>query len=686
MTLYFYRNLSVFDVLSQLRGRAGVRVYYFDASPSAERMISVLKLGHTISKASFIMGEIKDAQGLACFERWKRAHLALCDECIATLGMKFAVFSIWDRYFDIRRMRNFYRLALAKDIDEFTAFLCVIDWYRAKLSSDNAASCVFYAPGNVFFETIRDYAAREFAVDVRPARRFGVNWFRFMLSTVKQAVLVVGEAFFAVLAGVFHRTHSGPANVKPRIANAYTMRGLTFDPVKRCDFPWLLPNAIDRQYVLLYFERPDFPVTGQMAKALRAEGVDFLAMSGSVAGGPEVPLFTPSIVFARKIAVLLTGLAGYVIRCMLRCRKIGWALLPVTVTFIREYALFYDFFTRYSVKVNVDFVEHDLRKISRILALRDVGGVSVSFQVSNWPLPNVILGSNADVFFMFGEHYRGIFGQSGATSETVILSGYIGDYVFKTVKPRSDALRARLRGNGARFVVSFFDENPSSARMSTLPVDRLSFVYRTLLAWTIGHKDVGLVCSPKRPKSLLQKLPAIEPLMREAIATGRCVFMDGEYAADNNPIEAGLASDIAVCLLGGGTTALEHYLAGHRAVFLDLEGFYTFDEYLWGRDVIVFDDIKKFLIALEAFRIDPRGNAGFGDPGKVVTLAGKDPFTDGKSVIRMSGYLADLLRGFREGMTREAAVAFANGRYISLWGRETVHEGSPVSPGCKRGA
>src|SRR3989304_6585447 len=70
--------------------------------------------------------------------------------------------------------------------------------------------------------------------------------------------------FITAVAGIL-KHHNSASKIKtnriPLVASLYTLRGLTFELTKRCDFPWLLLSDIPHQQVLIYFERKDMPLT-----------------------------------------------------------------------------------------------------------------------------------------------------------------------------------------------------------------------------------------------------------------------------------------------------------------------------------------------------------------------------------------------------------------------------------------
>ena len=136
------------------------------------------------------------------------------------------------------------------------------------------------------------------------------------------------------------------------------------------------------------------------------------------------------------------------------------------------------------------------------MALESLGGVSVSYQISHNPIPQVLLGSAADIFFAFGPYYLPFVQANQNNNNTVISCGYVTDYSFDAVKESSNALRAQMEKCGAKYIATYLDENSSDDRMSLVSTSKNEAIYRTFFDRVISDKTFGLVCSPKRPNTL----------------------------------------------------------------------------------------------------------------------------------------------------------------------------------------
>jgi hypothetical protein len=170
----------------------------------------------------------------------------------------------------------------------------------------------------------------------------------------------------------------------------------------------------------------------------------------------------------------------------------------------------------------------------------------------------------------------------------------------------------------------------------------------------------------------MQRLSEISEVVKTAQDTGRCIFMDGKYGTDNYPALPALASDVAICLFGSGTTGLEGFLAGARVAYLDLEHFYSFPEYKWGKNIIVFDNLDILIELLNKYRYNKGSFDEFGNINRVINIKDKDPFRDGKAAQRMGYYIQWLFEVLRDKKNRDLAIQYVNDKYTKEWGNEKI--------------
>ncbi|MBI5402008.1 MAG: hypothetical protein HY959_01290 [Ignavibacteriae bacterium] len=676
MKVRFFSYLTAFHVISiYLSPRSYNEIYYFNISKIGDFLLGLFRRRQQIKLFEFSFSEIKDNSGENYFPRiYGKDLISVCDVIEEEIFKKNPFINTFGKMFNLEKVRLYFRKIAGREVNDIVVFINIIVWYRQQFLEGKPDEVEFSIEKTPFFDILKEFALKEHDVVLsshfslrkffKYFYRFGGNLYLSTLVCIKTIIDTVRVSNGAVTQGRDNRI--------PLISSLYSLKGFTFDLIHRCDFPWLLMSNTPHEQVLIYFERKDAPATDDMVDILEQQRINFMAMSNGAAASKRMPVYKPSIRAAKLLFDYTVKILFLAYKEILNRRLESLVYLSEALHFIREYSKAYDFYYSNGIKINIDFIDHDPYRIARHLALEANGGVSISHQASNWPIPNVILGSCADIMFLFGPYYYQTFIRSGTCNHSIIFCGYITDYSFIAVKERSEKLREKLVDNGAKFVICYFDENSSDGRMSVIPNSRSVLIYKHFLNWVLLDKTIGLICSPKRPKTLQVRLSEITGLIKKAKDTGRCIFMEGEYAAKNYPTEAAQASDIVISLLLGGTTSLENFLSGARVVYLDLEGLYSYPEYKWGRDTIVFDDIDNLMSAINKYRSDSKSFDELGNINMVATIKQKDPFHDGKAAERMGRYINWLLEMFNQGKTREKAIEYANEKYAKIWGSENI--------------
>jgi len=650
-------------------------VFYFYISKPAKILLRLLKLEKTIKPFVFNMDEIRNKSGETRLVKIIGEDLNdVCKDLELNVLNKSPFIQNFGAKFDKRKVVTYFKKRLDNDIKNIVIFINIIDWYQDKSEGRIQSPVVFSIERTLCFETLKDFALSEYNIALSSCISFR-NVFEFLFH-------IFGNLYLSAIAAIAPFAHfmkyphdhknRTESRERPVLASYYSLNGVTFDLTRRCDFFWLLKSRIPHEQVLIYFERKDAPATDEMGCLFRENGVRALAMSKGGTNTKKVPVYNPSMVQTKTITLLTTRVILLIIKELLHCRLESFVYLAGALYFGREYAKAYDFYHCAGIKINVDSTDFGYQHIPRGLALEKLGGVSVSYQRSTMPIPQFFLGSMSDIFFPFGPYYFPIIQRSEFNNASIVNCGYITDYSFGSVEKRSTNLREKMRANGAEFIVCYFDENSSDDRFSLVPHKKSAYVYKTLMNWLLSDDTIGLICSPKRPGTLSARLSTISGLMERAKATGRCVFMGGEYTASNYPAEAAQASDMVISLLVGGTTSLESALAGCRVLYLDLEGLHSFPEYEFGRGTIVFDNLDNLLGALDRYRRNPGSFVDLGNIDMMPMIKQKDPFRDGKAAERIGQYLHWLLLAFERGETKDEAIGYANRNFGDMWGSEHV--------------
>ena len=677
MKVKFVSYVEVFQIIKILCSkRIFDEIYYFDISKIGKVLLDVLKLNEYMKHFTFILGEVKDETGeRRSFKIYKEDLSFVCNGIEKNMLEKNPFITKFGENFNKRKVNLFFKKLLGREIEDVLVFINVIDWYLNKSGRNLKSSIVFSIERTPCFRVLKDFASREYDIaltsyiSLRNVFKFA---YRIFGNLYLSAVAIVGPIFFSI-----RYSHGSQGQRKsngiPFLGSQYQPNGLTFDLTRRSDFFWLLKSIIPHDQVVIYFVRTDVPATDVNSVVLRKNGVQSIALSKDASRTSKVPVYRPSMTLTEMLFRLTSGIILQIFKELLYCRLESSGYLGGALHFVREYSKAYDFYKCVGIKVNVSSADTSIKDIPRWLALKAIGGVSVSYQKSNIEDLNIFLASTTDVYFQFGPYYFPLTQGCEWDNHSTITCGYITDYSFLTVKERSKSSRKKIMAKGAKFILCYFDEGSSDDRLSLISNRKSAYVYERLLSWVIADETIGLICSPKRPVTLSKSISNCAVLMEKAEATGRCIFMDGDYATSNYPAEAIQASDIVIALLVGGTVALESALAGRRAICLDLEGCYSYPEYRIGRNTIVFDSLDNMINAIAKYRRNPESFDKLGHIDMMHMIKEKDPFQDGKAAERIGQYLHWLLDAFNKGETREAAMKCANRNYPEMWGAENVH-------------
>jgi len=665
----YYQSLNVFQAVWLCFARKRFRqIYYFNLTPFTEVVLKVLGLDRVAQPADFKFYELTDKQGesilLSVYGRDLMEFSSVVEEIVFSKDKYIG--KLGELFGNPAKMSLYYNKCVYDLATQPIIYLNAVKFLSEKEGLDNC-KIEYVLPWSILSVPLQVYAGKRFSISI--ISRFSMrSLFSMAFQLLSNLALL---AWFLLLSlkpiNLFKKRRSGAPFV---MSNLYSLKGFTFNKDKRCDFPWLLGDR-HRAGTLMYFEREDMPADEQMAETLLRENIEPIAMTARATTTSKIRVHRPTGTYLRtcfKLMAINTWLL------LLHSRRIG-SLICYTwaVRFIKEYARYRDFFLDNNIRVNIDFIDVPPLRIARHLAIESVGGIGISYQVSNWPVNNFMLASGAHVMFLFGGYFLARQEAVRSLCERFVLNGYLDDYAFSHIRDNAKALRKELTQNGAKFVICYFDENSGDGRMSLIPNRRSGTIYRKLLEMTIADHSLGLICSPKRPNTLLKRIPEIKELIERAKGTGRCVFREGNYGTDHYPAESSQAADITITLLLGGTTALECFLSGSKVIFLDLEKLYSYEEYEWGKGKVLFDSLDRLVKAID----DVRNNSSseIGDRKAIVNLAQKDPHQDGRAAERMAYYLECLLEKLNQGGDRQAALFFADAQYRKAWGDKNVVKG-----------
>lgn len=677
MKVIFFNHI---DTLALLRNLSGFKkyqeIYYFDISATAGALLKYCRLDKRIRRLNFTRSDLRDENGESFVPKmFGRDLVDLCDKVSYGAFQRDPFIRIFCNYFDRNKCLIFFRKIAALELQHPLVVMNAIQKYRRTHFKDETIEIYFSIERNAFFEGLKEFALKEYGLIVISSPPLW-RWIRVSGLAFRNIIILINAIFMSLLnsAKFLNKANRTSPSLLPRIGIAYRRHGINFDLVKRSQFPWLLASDVAFKQILVCFDDKGHPVTEEMVDKLREkEDIGYVALNKAASASPRVPLYKPSSRFAKEAFVILIKLFPSMLWEVLAFGFSGLYYVGKALYFINQYARAYDFYLSANIKINVDRDDAEPYLIAERVALKRAGGVSINYQQGNPPFPVVIWGSCSDVIFLYGPYYHSLLHKSGSDNDTIVSCGFLTDYSFRMVKENSKKIREALINKGAKFIVSYFDEDSSDSRMSAFTNKQNEDIYRTLLRWLISNNEVGLVFSPKKPALLLKRISGVAGLIEEAKATGRCLFMEGKIRTNSWPSEAAQASDLAIGSLVGGTTVLESFLSGVRSVYLDIHGFYSFLEYRYGRDRIVFDNIDNLIMAIDRYRSDKESFDEFGNINLIQDLINsKDPFRDGRAAERMGQYIKWLLDSFNEGKSREEAISLANEKYASVWRKENV--------------
>jgi hypothetical protein len=657
-------------------------IYFFGITSTAQRAIDwLVKLKVLRSRpcaAGFSLADMRDEKGECQFVVITEDATALCREISAREFSGSRTLQRMAQGLDLRKVVLFFEKALFEQIKMQVVYLHAARWHARTVKEAGEAKLFLLMEKSPWPRSLSYYAA---------SRKVSVIAYRTLMThstreTLARVVSLIGSNIGS-LSGLLKRrpqkgsakqTQDAPQRQPERnalIASWYTGRTVTFDLRHRSDLFWLLKSPIPREQVLVYFDRADLPVTGEMADILSKEQVRSIALSGPARTSPAVPVWSRGPAFAQTLRSQVLRVAREALRGVLTFHPVRWFLISNMLIFAWYFSYWYDFFRSQGIKINVNPFDFSRMSICMHLAIERNNGVGISYQWSNLSFASTQFGSGATTLFSFGPAYRGIFEQSRSAADNLAYCGYITDYSFPELKERSLNMRKLLQDRGVTFTICYFDENSSDDRMSVIPNSRSTEIYKRLIERMLEDRTIGLIFKPGYPKTLRQRIASIQGLLDQAIASGRCLLMDkGSYVTEQYPAEAAQAADLCIGLLLSGTVALESFLTGTPTIFLDLEGLYSNPIYRNGRGNLVFDDLNKMFAAITNYRKNAQGIPGFGDLSQ--WAGDRDPYKDNNAALRIGQYINWLSEMLNQGRSREDALQYANRQYREQWGAGSI--------------
>ncbi len=373
-----------------------------------------------------------------------------------------------------------------------------------------------------------------------------------------------------------------------------------------------------------------------------------------------IPLWIPKFCYYPKNTILIKN-PGNKLECWIQ--TVGKKL-------IREAYYWKHFIDTFNIKIMFVKNERRLSVIARTIAF-NLGGEKTGFLVARqkselfYP-PTATLGTPAkDILFSWNERSKHLFTPNIEHIKLNVISGYEYSDFFKRKQVEVKTQINELKYKNVSFLVALFD-NTFGGMTNPFTLKMVEEFYQTFINWAVDDKNIGLVIKSKK-EGIIERLSSgnIKKQLLNLEKSGRCVIFNEQVF----PAEVARYCDFSVGF-GISSALTEVVLQNIRGVQCDLSKCHTHEFYKWGYDEIIFDDIERLIIALKKFKENPDQSPKLGDWSSYLNYL--DPFRDGSSSLKIGYFLNQIVQGFDEGLSAEAALRKAAGLYSQKWGAQYV--------------
>lgn len=437
---------------------------------------------------------------------------------------------------------------------------------------------------------------------------------------------------------------------------------LGIDPAKRSD-ALLLEEGIDPGRILFYFDHPGGRTPEawkkETLKEMERKGMRWVCLSWRGVEKPMLP-WSPGSVPSWTQESFWEGLnSDFSTDSYERYAR------EVAVCFLKNVDFWRCFFREHNIKIQLLGIVNPEVLLAQRAAMDLEGGVLVGRQRSYYP-PNWD-GSHGEVshhlYFCWGNSEYAFNPKVVDCCNWVVTSGFPYDHVFPKQSGLHRHFKDRLKEKGVRFSVALLDNTWGNLFFTH---SMAVLIYSKFLQWLLDNPDVGLILKPKK-SGQLERLSEVQDLLEKGLKSGRLVWLkeeSGRLATD-----ASCLADLTVGVYFS-SAALEAAIAGYRAVHCDFTRSRTHPFYQWGHRKVVFEDLDDLMGAIDRYRQDTRLEPNLGDHSPVMDQL--DPFRDHQGAKRITEYLAQLLKNFENGCSRDVAIAETNKFYSQHWGFDKI--------------
>lgn len=701
--LYFIEDLTLISYLFYilpylLRNKpqsAKKDIYVIDASKSGFVLAGFISqtLGFSFRKLKFRIIDVKDDSGnlirlrLDYFDFAEVQKQILSRDIFKKLGscqkinrrtLTFLTKRIANLYYNadstVWRAQLLIQLAVWKAKEDFSA----ID-----------AEKVFFMNKRMWWDEIKKYSSK-YKVEVVPIKNWHIN-FRNILIKVSGAKLKIFQSlyFFIKKEGFIkflrsrllsyraifskNKRMQNYQNIEkgkvssPKLAVQYYGHLNLGQPELNSDLFFWQNSSLSAEDIIVTFNFANDPLDEKKLQEVKKYGMRAIVLS------PDAVEASNGEIFYHQNCNLDMSYFKSTLSLLKNRSEKKW-LEQQLAYFTSQYNYWFDFFSRYNGKVYLTWYKYGPEHCIIADALEKLGGVTAIYQRAFEEFSSLGTTIASDIVFGFSPPNADIERHSGSFIPYHVAVGYFGDHRFPLLKKPAQVIRHKLKENGAKYILAYFDEGSADDSRWHTGHEFMRENYTFLLEKVLSEPQLGIIFKPKVPNTLRFRLGGVAELLKRAEETGRCLVLEGGMLHGSYPPAlAALACDIAIHgHLCSATAGVESALAGAPTLLLDREGWKVSSLYKLGIGRVVFADWQNLWKACEQYWNSPSGISGFGDWSSILDEI--DPFRDGRAAERIGTYLKWLLDGFKAKLPREKVLADAAERYGRIWGYDKISQ------------
>lgn len=478
----------------------------------------------------------------------------------------------------------------------------------------------------------------------------------------------IGALMKALLCSFWRRL--GSIDQKPEKMKSYSICAMVFNQraIDLCNcLPWAVSLSNDSEFkkeILIlspsFFSDPvkEYYKKGDDFLEYDFNDFNFFGYKGDLRLKKSAPLFFNF--FLKNV---------YRYRALYGLSKVRLYLLKHSFALLLRVSFFEALFSVLGSKVLWTMDEDGFDMQFASIAMHRLGGVSLGTSWSQILLPSWNIQRNQyDVFFAWGKRMVDIGLQADDLNRYFIIAGYPADHCFDEEIQKSKDFRSMICETYQKSTILTFIDN-RAANDIMFSRGALKEVYEKLFIWLDSEDKNFLVIKTKNRdplddiSSLRKKIDFLEKRKKIMIIHERGVLYPG-LAAD---VVVGIASVTLISLLA---------TLGAAVVFFDSHR--LLGDFPLGVPIKTIWDIDELIPTL-GMMLKEKQNISTDSLGDSLPRFLKgypiDPFVDGRSAERISSYLKSLVEGYKENLSCEAVLNYANKKYTQEWGKETVVEG-----------